>query len=58
MRLWLQLRKLQDASVKFGNHVTGKFVGGDLDQMQKAVAIDDVQSLVCNIEQVNEISLL
>ena len=28
-------------------------VGGDLDQMQKAVAVDDVQSLVRIAEQVN-----
>ena len=45
----------QDASVKF--LVINVFsVGGDLDQMQKAVAVDDVQSLVRIAEQVNEIS--
>ena len=49
----------QDASVKFlVINANGKVfsVGGDLDQMQKAVAVDDVQSLVRIAEQVNEIS--
>ena len=49
----------QDASVKFlVIKANGKVfsVGGDLDQMQKAVAVDDVQSLVRIAEQVNEIS--
>ena len=49
----------QDASVKFlVINPNGKVfsVGGDLDQMQKAVAVDDVQSLVRIAEQVNEIS--
>ena len=49
----------QDASVKFlVINANGKVfsVGGDLDQMQKAVALDDVQSLVRIAEQVNEIS--
>ena len=49
----------RDASVKFlVIKANGKVfsVGGDLDQMQKAVAVDDVQSLVRIAEQVNEIS--
>ena len=49
----------QDASVKFlVINANGKVfsVGGDLDQMKKAVAVDDVQSLVRIAEQVNEIS--
>ena len=49
----------EDASVKFlVINAKGKVfsVGGDLDQMKKAVAVDDVQSLVRIAEQVNEIS--
>ena len=49
----------EDASVKFlVINAKGKVfsVGGDLDQMKKAVAVDDVQSLVRIAEQVTEIS--